>query len=60
VSLAVWEGDEVSVGQQVGTIEAMKMESSIKAPADGTFERLAVPSNTNVESGDLLLVLDLA
>jgi pyruvate carboxylase len=60
VALAVEEGDEVDEGQQIGTIEAMKMESSIKAPANGTVERLAVPSNTNVESGDLLLVLDFA
>jgi pyruvate carboxylase len=60
VTLAVEEGEEVGEGQQIGTIEAMKMESSIKATADGTVERLAVPSNTNVESGDLLLVLDFA
>jgi pyruvate carboxylase len=57
-TLTVEEGDEVDEGQQVGTVEAMKMESAIKAPAKGTVERLAVPSNTNVESGDLLLVLD--
>jgi pyruvate carboxylase len=60
VTLAVEEGEEVEEGQQLGTVEAMKMESAIKAPAAGTVECLAVPSNTNVESGDLLLVIDFA
>jgi pyruvate carboxylase len=58
VTLAVEEGEEVEEGQQLGTMEAMKMESSISAPVSGTIERIAVPSGTNVESGDLLLVLE--
>ena len=57
VTLTVEEGDEVEAGQQIGTMEAMKMESSISAPHSGTVERLAVSSGTNVEAGDLLLVL---
>ena len=57
VTLTVEEGDEVEAGQQIGTMEAMKMESSISAPHSGTVERLAVSSGTNVEPGDLLLVL---
>lgn len=57
VTLAIEEGERISAGQQIGTIEAMKMESAISAPADGTVERLAVPSGTNVEPGDLLVVL---
>ncbi|HVF02405.1 MAG TPA: biotin/lipoyl-containing protein, partial [Rubrobacteraceae bacterium] len=58
VTLAVEEGEEVEEGQQLGTMEAMKMESAISAPVSGTVERIAVPSGTNVESGDLLLVLE--
>jgi pyruvate carboxylase len=58
VTLAVEEGEEVEEGQQLGTMEAMKMESAISAPVSGTIERIAVPSGTNVESGDLLLVLE--
>jgi pyruvate carboxylase len=57
VTLNVEEGEEVEEGQQLGTMEAMKMESSISAPTSGTVERVAVTSGTNVESGDLLLVL---
>jgi pyruvate carboxylase len=57
VTIAVEEGQSVEEGEQIGTIEAMKMESAIRAPADGTIERLAVTSGTNVEPGDLLMVL---
>jgi pyruvate carboxylase len=57
VTLAVDVGERVGVGQTIGTIEAMKMESVIRAPSDGTVERLAVSSGTNVEPGDLLVVL---
>ena len=57
VTLSVEKGEKVETGQKVGTIEAMKMESSITAQAAGAVERLAVSSGTNVEPGDLLLVL---
>lgn len=57
VSLAVEKGQEVSEGDQIGTIEAMKMESAIRAPSSGTIEKLAVASGTNVEPGDLLAVI---
>jgi pyruvate carboxylase len=58
VTLVVKEGAEIEAGQQIGTIEAMKMESAIRSPSGGTVERLAVPSGTNVEPGDLLMVLE--
>ncbi|MDP9481248.1 MAG: pyruvate carboxylase subunit B, partial [Actinomycetota bacterium] len=57
VTLTVEEGDEVESGRQLGTMEAMKMESSISAPSAGTVEKLAVASGTRVEPGDLLIVL---
>jgi pyruvate carboxylase len=59
VTLTVDEGEEVVGGQQIGSIEAMKMESAIRAQAGGTVERLAVASGTNVEAGDLLIVLEI-
>ncbi|MDP8952982.1 MAG: biotin/lipoyl-binding protein, partial [Actinomycetota bacterium] len=58
VTLTVEEGEEVETGQQIGIIEAMKMESAIRAPSDGTVERLAVSSGVDVEPGDLLVVLE--
>ncbi len=57
VSLAVSEGDVVSEGQIVATIEAMKMEAGISATMAGTVTRLAIPPTQQVEAGDLLLVI---
>jgi pyruvate carboxylase len=56
VTLMVEEGAKVKAGQQIGTIEAMKMESAIRAPSNGTVERLAVSSGVNAEPDDLLVV----
>ncbi|OBK18988.1 pyruvate carboxylase [Mycobacterium asiaticum] len=57
VTVGVSEGDQVSAGETIATIEAMKMEAPITAPNDGTVERIAVSSTAQVEGGDLLLVL---
>jgi pyruvate carboxylase len=57
VTLQVAEGDEVSAGAVVATIEAMKMEASITAPRAGTVERLAIGEVQQVEGGDLVVVL---
>jgi pyruvate carboxylase len=58
VTLQVAEGDDVEAGATVATIEAMKMEASITASADGKVGRLAINSVQQVEGGDLLLVLE--
>jgi pyruvate carboxylase len=57
VTPQVSEGDDVSSGDTVATIEAMKMEASITAPCDGTVTRLALAGTQQVEGGDLVLVL---
>ncbi|HSE56377.1 MAG TPA: pyruvate carboxylase, partial [Nocardioidaceae bacterium] len=57
VSIVVEQGAKVSAGDTVATIEAMKMEASITAPADGVVERLALDGTQQVEGGDLVLVL---
>jgi pyruvate carboxylase len=57
VTVKVTEGDTVSAGQPVASIEAMKMEAAITASVDGTIERVAIPSTAQVEAGDLLLVI---
>jgi pyruvate carboxylase len=57
VTLAVAEGDTVEAGQQVASIEAMKMEAGIAAPRAGTVTRLAIDGVAQVEGGDLLVVL---
>jgi pyruvate carboxylase len=58
VTLQVGEGDSVSSGQTVATIEAMKMEASISAQRDGTVTRLAIGKVQQVEGGDLLLEIE--
>ena len=57
VTLTVEVGDEVKAGDQVATIEAMKMEAAITAPVAGTVQRLALQHSQAVEGGDLLLVI---
>ena len=41
------EGDQVSAGQTIATIEAMKMEAPITAPKDGVVVRVAVSSTAS-------------
>ncbi|MPZ74106.1 MAG: pyruvate carboxylase [Nitriliruptorales bacterium] len=60
VDVAVAEGDPVAGGDRVATIEAMKMESAITAAISGKVQRVAVDSGTNVEPGDLILVIEPA
>jgi pyruvate carboxylase len=60
VTLAVEEGAEVAAGQTVATIEAMKMEASITTAVAGTVKRLAIDGVTQVEGGDLVLVVEPA
>ncbi len=60
VTPSVALGDEVSAGQAVAVIEAMKMEASITAPVDGVVERLVIDATRQAEGGDLLCVLAAA
>jgi len=57
VTLTVAEGDVVTAGQAVATIEAMKMEAAITTPVAGTVQRLAIHHAQAVEGGDLLVVV---
>ncbi|MCR1783361.1 pyruvate carboxylase [Nocardioides carbamazepini] len=57
VSVVVAEGDQVSAGDTVATIEAMKMEAAITAPVDGTVQRVALAGPKAAEGGDLVLVV---
>ena len=57
VTINVAEGDQVEAGQNIATIEAMKMEASITAPISGRVERLTLSGTQPVEGGDLLLVI---
>jgi 3-methylcrotonyl-CoA carboxylase alpha subunit len=55
--LLVEPGSPVRRGQPLLTIEAMKMEHTILAPADGRVERLRFAVGDMVEEGAELVVL---
>lgn len=57
LTVAVAAGDVVTAGQQLLTVEAMKMQNELRSPRDGTVERVAVAPGATVEPGDILLVL---
>ncbi|WP_313073723.1 acetyl/propionyl/methylcrotonyl-CoA carboxylase subunit alpha [Melaminivora sp.] len=55
VSFAVQAGDKVSKGQPLAVMEAMKMEHTIAAPADGVVaELLYAPGDQVAEGAELL------
>ena len=58
VSLTVAEGDTVEAGQNIATIEAMKMEAGITTPVAGTVKRALLSEVAQVHGGDLLLVIE--
>ena len=53
-TLAVSEGQSVKAGDVLMTLEAMKMETAIHAPRDGSVKRLPVKAGAQVEAKDLL------
>ncbi len=57
VSFAVKAGDKVSKGQALAVMEAMKMEHTITAPADGTVGELMYAPGDQVAEGAELLSL---
>ena len=55
VSFTVKAGDKVSKGQPLAVMEAMKMEHTIAAPADGVVEELLYAPGDQVDEGAELL-----
>ena len=53
--ILVKDGDKVKKGQTLIILEAMKMEHLIKAPSDGTVEKIYYKVNDLVEEKKLLL-----
>jgi propionyl-CoA carboxylase alpha chain len=50
-------GQRVTAGELLLTVEAMKLEHPVHAPADGTVADLRVQAGSQVEAGTLLAVL---
>ena len=57
VALSVAAGDAVEAGQQLLVLEAMKMQNELRAPREGSIERIPIAVGENVEVGDLLMVI---
>ena len=60
VSFAVKAGDKVKIGQTLAVLEAMKMEHTIAAPADGVVGELLYAPGDQVPEGAELLKLVVA
>lgn len=57
VKLLKNEGDSVELDEGVIVVEAMKMESELKAPSAGRIKEIRVKEGDAVESGTVLVVL---
>jgi biotin carboxyl carrier protein len=58
VAVLVKEGQEVTEGQGLIVVEAMKMENELRAPKAGKITRLSAKEGTAVDSGATLCVID--
>ena len=58
VDVKVGEGDVVSKGETLFVLSAMKMESTIVAPAAGTVTSVLCAIGDNIEAEDLLATLE--
>jgi pyruvate carboxylase subunit B len=58
VRIAVAVGDQVTAGQGVLVMEAMKMENELRAAAAGTVKAVRATPGTAVEKGTVLIELE--
>ena len=58
VSVAVAPGAEVTAGQPVLVLEAMKMQHTVRSPYAGVVSRIEVTPGTQVAAGEVLAVVD--
>jgi len=60
VTVGIQQGDKVTKGQKLVTMEAMKMETTLYAEVDGRVAELLVKPGVQVETGELLLRFERA
>ena len=57
IQYLVDEGDNISKGQSLLILEAMKMENSIPSPVDGIVEKIYCEVNTHLSKDQLLMLI---
>ena len=60
VTIAVELGQEVAAGDSIATLEAMKLVSHVTASIDGVVARIAAPSGSHLDAGDLIAIIGSA
>jgi biotin carboxyl carrier protein len=55
LDVRVHEGESVSSGQTVATMEAMKMENNLTAPVAGIVQEIRVKKGAEVATGDVIM-----
>ena len=58
LAIKVSEGEEVTQGQTLVILEAMKMENEIPSPVEGKISSIKIKKGDSVSTGDLLLTLE--
>jgi len=56
--IKIKEGDKVSIGDGLVTLEAMKMENEIKSGLEGTVKKILIEQGAAVEKDQKLLVIE--
>jgi len=57
LDIYVKEGDKVTMGQKLITLEAMKMENNINADKEGIIQTIKISKGDSVMEGDLLIII---
>ena len=55
LDILVNEGDEVTEGQELIVLEAMKMENAIKSPQDGIIDKIQIDKQDKIDKNHTLL-----
>ena len=58
VRVLVKEGDDVTMGQGILVVEAMKMQNEMKSPREGVVVSIKVKAGDTVNAGDVMAVIE--